>query len=180
MIKSCSSSDKIVYENLVLQTKPYVTQQDSSPAYTRWHHTHANSSLWTRIIFISRSLGSLTQQQKALKTISRIPQSMASFLWNSNKSHRPAPDFCPAHSLPAVSISPILSTTQPLSLFLTHTAQRQGRTFYDQQINKGSVTKPQQALNTDLWNTNKPKQKVNLAVQQNKQSWIIQKHTPMK
>lgn len=72
----------------------------------------------------------------------------------------PIPDPSPAHTaytchehLPC-PLSPILSTTRPLALFLPHTAQRQGRTFL-QQINRALVTKPRRALNTILCHTNK-------------------------
>lgn len=73
-----------MYESPGLQIKPHVTKQDSQ---TRWHHSHANASSWTSILFILTSLGSLTSQQRASKTISWIPQTMASFPWNPTKSH---------------------------------------------------------------------------------------------
>lgn len=111
MIKSCNSSGWIVQEN-PNQTICYSARLFSCSdkmASESCKCLSVNQDYFPTQILRDPDPGS----RRALKRVSRISQSMASFLWNSIKSHHPALDPCPILTAYLPRASPLLALSHP-------------------------------------------------------------------
>lgn len=144
-----------MYENPGLQTKPYVNSARLLTRSDKMASQSCKSLFGNQIISYPDPSGAWPSSRELWKQYQEFPNLWPHFsgiptnpITQPRISAQLPQSTCHEHHPCLLSL--ILSTARPLSPFLPHTAQRQGRTFCDQSINKGLVTKPQQALNTML------------------------------